>query len=31
MIYRSFVTLAHVRTADGGGQTIPSRSAPVAF
>ncbi len=30
MIYRNFVTVACVRTANGGGQTNPSRSAPVA-
>jgi len=30
MIYRNFVTGARVRTADGGGQTNPSWSAPVA-
>ena len=27
----NFVTLVRVRTAAGGGQTNPSRSAPVAF
>ena len=30
MIHRIFVTFARVRTADSGGQTVPSRSAPVA-
>jgi hypothetical protein len=30
MIHRNSVTVAFVRTADSGGQTVPSRSAPVA-
>ena len=30
MIHRISVTVALARTADGGGQTNPSRSAPIA-
>ncbi len=30
MIDRNFVIAVRVRTADGGGQTVPTRSAPVA-